>query len=97
MRAADALRPLRILLGLLPLAAAAQVLPPLVQADGSLHAGWRFVGIPKQHADLPPTRFDPGVVNGQAAVQVVTAASLARIESPNWIRAASSEDRRNST
>ncbi len=75
MRVADALRPLRILLGLLPLAAAAQVLPPLVQADGSLHAGWRFVGIPKQHADLPPTRFDPGVVNGLAAVQVVTAAS----------------------
>ena len=53
----------------------AQALPPLLQADGALHPGWRFVGFPKQHADLPPTRFEPGVVDGQPAVQVVTASS----------------------
>lgn len=56
-------------------AQAAPALPPLLQADGSLHPAWRFVGFPKKHADLPPTRFEPGTVDGQPALQVVTAAS----------------------
>lgn len=50
-------------------------LPPLLQADGGLHPGWRFVGFPRNHADLPPTRFEPGRVEGVAAVQVLTASS----------------------
>lgn len=53
----------------------AQSLPPLVQADGTLHAGWRIVGFPKKKADIPPTLFEPGRIDGQAAVRVVTASS----------------------
>lgn len=63
------------LVALLPLAAAAQALPPLLQADGALHPGWRYVGFPKQKADLPPTHFEAGQVDGQPAVKVLTASS----------------------
>ncbi|MFP8779025.1 DUF3047 domain-containing protein [Hydrogenophaga sp. RWCD_12] len=57
------------------LQAQAQSLPPLVQADGTLHAGWRVVGFPKKKADIPPTLFEAGKVDGQPAVKVVTASS----------------------
>lgn len=50
-------------------------LPTLVQADGALNPAWRFVGFPKAKADLPPTRFEAGRVDGVAAVQVATASS----------------------
>jgi hypothetical protein len=60
---------------LLPLSATAQTLPPLTQADGTLHPGWRYVGFPKQKAQIPPTVIEAGRVDGQAAVKVVTAAS----------------------
>jgi len=50
-------------------------LPALVQADGTLNPAWRFVGFPKAKADIPPTRFEAGRVDGVAAVQVVTASS----------------------
>jgi hypothetical protein len=59
----------------LPLSVCAQALPPLLQPDGALNPAWRFVGFPKKQADLPPTRFEPGTVDGQPAVRVVTAAS----------------------
>lgn len=64
-----------VLLALLPLAAAAQTLPPLTQADGSLHPGWRYVGFPQQKARIPPTVIEAGQVDGQPAVMVVTASS----------------------
>jgi Protein of unknown function (DUF3047) len=63
------------LLALFPLAAAAQTLPPLLQADGALNPAWRFVGFPKKQADLPATRFEAGQVDSQPALKVVTAAS----------------------
>ena len=50
-------------------------LPALVQTDGALNPAWRFVGFPKAKADLPPTRFEAGRVDGVPAVQVVTASS----------------------
>lgn len=50
-------------------------LPALVQADGVLNPAWRFVGFPKAKADLPPTRFEAGSVDGTPAVQVLTASS----------------------
>lgn len=75
MWGADALRRPLVLLGLLPLAAAAQPLPPLTQPDGALNPAWRFVGFPKKKADLPATRFEAGRVDGQPAIKVVTASS----------------------
>lgn len=63
------------LVALLPMAAVAQALPPLLQPDGALNPAWRFVGFPKKQADLPPTRFEAGQVDGQPAVKVVTASS----------------------
>ncbi|MBS3997214.1 MAG: DUF3047 domain-containing protein [Hydrogenophaga sp.] len=66
------------LLGTLAAPGAAQAappLPPLLQADGALSPSWRFVGFPKQHTDLPPTRFEAATVDGQRAVRVATAAS----------------------
>lgn len=63
------------LFALLPLAAASQTLPPLLQPDGALNPAWRFVGFPKKKADLPATQFEAGRVDGQPAVKVVTAAS----------------------
>lgn len=56
-------------------AALAQSLPPLTQADGALHPGWRYVGFPKQKAQIPPTVIEAGQVDGQPAVKVVTASS----------------------
>lgn len=71
-----ALRTLAALSGALMLPVAlAQSLPPLTQADGSLHPGWRYVGFPKQKAAIPPTVIEAGQVEGQPAVKVVTASS----------------------
>jgi Protein of unknown function (DUF3047) len=56
-------------------AALAQSLPPLTQADGAVHPGWRYVGFPKQKAQIPPTVIEAGQVDGQPAVKVVTASS----------------------
>jgi len=53
----------------------AQALPPLVQPDGQTGADWRFVGFPKSHAELAPTRFEAGEVDGVQAIQVITDAS----------------------
>lgn len=69
------MRYLLALCALLPVAAAAQALPPLLQADGALNPAWRFVGFPKKHADLPATRFAAARVDGEAALQVSTASS----------------------
>ncbi|MDQ7746729.1 DUF3047 domain-containing protein [Hydrogenophaga pseudoflava] len=55
--------------------AQAQTLPPLTQANGALHPGWRYVGFPKQKAQIPPTLIEAGQVEGQAGVKVVTASS----------------------
>lgn len=63
------------LCALLPLAVLAQPLPPLLQPEGTLNPAWRFVGFPKKHADLPATRFAVARVDGEAALQVVTASS----------------------
>lgn len=56
-------------------AQAATVLPPLTQANGDRHPAWRVVGFPKKHTDLPLTRFEAGRVDGEPALQVVTASS----------------------
>jgi hypothetical protein len=69
------MRYLLALCALLPWAAAAQALPPLLQTDGALNPAWRFVGFPKKHADLPATRFAAARVDGEAALQVSTASS----------------------
>ena len=50
-------------------------LAPLVQPDGKLSPAWRFVGFPKNQADLPPTRFEAGEVGQQTALKVTTEAS----------------------
>jgi hypothetical protein len=50
-------------------------LPPLLQASGALSTNWRFVGFPKAQAEIPPTRFEAGTVDGQAALKVATARS----------------------
>ncbi|MDG5974927.1 hypothetical protein H010_06650 [Hydrogenophaga taeniospiralis CCUG 15921] len=50
-------------------------LPPLLQDDGALHPAWRVVGYPKKHAELPPTRFEAGTVDGERALKVSTASS----------------------
>ncbi len=75
MRGAERLRGLVALATLLPLAATAQTLPPLTQADGTLHPGWRYVGFPQQKARIPPTVIEAGQMDGQRAVQVITDAS----------------------
>ncbi len=67
-------RPLA-LCALFPLAALAQPLPPLLQAEGALNPAWRVVGFPKKQADIPLTRFEAGRVDGEAALKVVTASS----------------------
>lgn len=70
------LRTLFALSGAMALPAAlAQSLPPLTQAEGAVHPGWRYVGFPKQKADIPPTVIEAGQVDGQPAVKVVTASS----------------------
>jgi hypothetical protein len=47
-------------------------LPPLLQNGGALSSDWRFVGFPKNQAEIPPTRFEPGTVDGEPALKVVT-------------------------
>jgi hypothetical protein len=66
---------LLLILACSPLWAQPSGLPALVGADGVLDPAWRFVGFPKKHSDLPPTRFEAGRVDGVVAVQVVTASS----------------------
>jgi hypothetical protein len=59
----------------LPLAGVAQTavpLPPLLRSDGALSADWRFVGFPKKQAEIPPTRFEAGTVDGEPALRVAT-------------------------
>ncbi|MGS5085952.1 DUF3047 domain-containing protein [Hydrogenophaga sp. A37] len=63
------------LCALIPLAAGAQTLPPLLQAEGALNPDWRFVGFPKKKADLPATQFDAGKADEQSALRVLTASS----------------------
>jgi hypothetical protein len=53
----------------------APALPPLVDAQGQASQAWHFVGFPKQKADLPPTVFEAGQVDGQAGLKVTTDAS----------------------
>ena len=45
---------------------------PLLQASGTLSTDWRFVGFPKTQAEIPPTRFTAGAVDGERALQVAT-------------------------
>jgi hypothetical protein len=56
-------------------AVSSPALAPLLQANGTLAPEWRFVGFPKSHTDLPPTRFEPGTADGVRGVRVGTAAS----------------------
>jgi len=55
--------------------AGAQALPPLLQNGTALHPGWRVVGFPASHKSIPLTRFEPGQVDGVAAVRVDTDSS----------------------
>lgn len=50
-------------------------LAPLLTATGDLNPAWRFVGFPKNHADLPPTRFEAAPLDATRAVRVSTASS----------------------
>jgi hypothetical protein len=54
------------------LAQAPVPLPPLIQSDGALSPNWRFVGFPKKQAEIPPTLFEAGTVDGEAALKVTT-------------------------
>lgn len=63
------------LAGAAALAQTSTNLPPLLQDDGALHPAWRVVGYPKKHAELPPTRFEAGTVDGERALKVSTASS----------------------
>lgn len=56
----------------LPAQPSQQPLPPLLQASGALSSGWRFVGFPKKQAEIAPTRFSAGTVDGERALQVAT-------------------------
>jgi hypothetical protein len=47
-------------------------LPVLITPAGGLNPAWRVVGFPKKQADIPPTRFDAAVQDGQPAVRVST-------------------------
>jgi len=49
--------------------------PALVGPGGQIGAGWRLVGFPQSHTELPPTRFEAGEVDGVPAIQVITDAS----------------------
>lgn len=53
----------------------AQSLSPWVPADGAAVSTWRFVGLPKSKADIPPTRFELADVQGERALKVSTRAS----------------------
>ncbi len=50
-------------------------LPSLISPDGTTGAGWRVVGFPKSHSDLPLTRFEPDEIDGVRAIHVLTDAS----------------------
>lgn len=56
-------------------AADSNSLPPLIGAGDKTGAGWRVVGFPKSHTDIPLTRFEPGDADGVSAIQVITDAS----------------------
>ncbi len=47
-------------------------LSPLVTATGLVNPAWRVVGFPKKQADIPPTRFEAAVQDGQPAIRVQT-------------------------
>ncbi len=47
-------------------------LPPLLLTSGALAPDWRFVGFPRKQAEIPPTRFTAGTVDGERALQVAT-------------------------
>lgn len=66
---------LLLALGCAHLWAQSAPLPALLQTDGALNPAWRFVGFPKQHTDLPPTRFEAGRADGVPGVQVITSSS----------------------
>lgn len=58
------------------LQARAQTLSSLIPAEGVQPAApWRVVGFPKAGADIPPTRFEVGTVQGERALKVSTQAS----------------------
>lgn len=50
-------------------------LPPLIGAQGQASSAWRFIGLPKNQGNIPPTIFQAGKVDGQAGLQVTTQAS----------------------
>jgi hypothetical protein len=53
----------------------AQGLSPLVPSEGTQVSNWRFVGLPKSKANIPPTRFEWAEVQGERALKVSTRAS----------------------
>jgi hypothetical protein len=53
----------------------AQGLSPLVPPEGTPLSNWRFVGLPKSQASMPPTRFEWAEVQGERALKVSTRAS----------------------
>lgn len=53
----------------------AQVLAPLVPAEGPASSSWRFVGFPKAKADIPATRFELAEVQAERALKVSTQSS----------------------
>lgn len=54
----------------------ATALPPLLAPGGdALNPAWRVVGFPRQHAEIPETRFRAGAMDGQPAIRVDTNAS----------------------
>ena len=58
-----------------PAVVMAQSLANVVPPAGAVANTWRFVGFPKSKADIPPTRFEPGDVQGERALKVSTRAS----------------------
>ena len=57
-------------------------LAPLVGSNGQLGTGWRYVGFPSKHAQIPPTRIEAGTVGTEAAVKVATASSYGTLVHP---------------
>lgn len=57
--------------------AGAQTLPPLVNAEGGLGAGWRVVGLPQQKP--PATRYASVQVDGRAALRIEAEASYGNL------------------
>lgn len=82
LRAVRVLRVLRVLLALLmlsPWAAWAQLAQPapLVAEGGTLGAGWRVAGLPRQTAPL--TRYAVGEIDGRAAVRLAASGSYGNL------------------